>query len=295
MLLAGCAAPQQSPTTALPAQHTLRAEQVLQLNSPGGEEFDASGLLLTSAGDMLTVNDRGPVLYRIQFLTGSASANLIPLTNCFTASQLAPFARQKTGRYDCEGIAQDEQGRLYICEEADRWILRCDPKTDRVERLPIDWSAVSSQFSSDRNASFVGIAIGIGRLYVPNERSNPLIIVVDLRTLTIIEHLQVFPQKFSLLGTHYSDLTWYGGQLFVLCRQHRVVLQVDPATHAVLAEYDYRELEDQLGYIKQFPVGIMEGLAVDQNYFLLVTDNNGLARARAPKDIRPTLLKCPRR
>ena len=296
LLLAGCATP-PPPTTAAPAappQYILQAEKVWQLNLPGGQRFDASGLLLTPSGDLLTVNDRGPALYRIEFFPQSAEANLILLPNCFTTAQLAPFAKQKKDHYDTEGIAQDGQGRLYICEEANRWILRCDPKAGTVERLPIDWAPVTNYFSSDPNASFEGIAIGNGKLYVANERSNPVIIVVDLRSLKIIEHFQVYPQKFSLLGTHYSDLCWYDGKLFVLCRQHRVVLQVDADTHAVLAEYDYQQLEDRLGYHKQFPVGVMEGLAVDRDYFWLATDNNGFGRASAPKDTRPTLLKCPR-
>jgi hypothetical protein len=298
LLLASCATPKKSasaePASTEPTQYTLQAEKTWQINLPGGERFDASGLLLTRTGDLLTVNDRGPTLYRIEFLSQGGEANVIPLTNCFTTAQLAPFAREKNGHYDCEGIAQDAEGRLYICEEANRWILRCDPKANRVERLPIDWSPVKSYFSSDLNASFEGIAIGNGKLYVANERSAPLIIVVDMRTLKIIDHYQVYPQKFSLLGTHYSDLCFYEGKLFILCRQHRVVLEVDPATHAVLAEYDYRALEDQLGYFKQFPVGIMEGLAVERDCFWLCTDNNGFARSRAPNDTRPTLLKCPR-
>jgi len=297
LLLAGCATSPKpaSPPPASPAQYTLGAEKVLQLNLPGGKEFDASGLLLTPSGDLLTINDRGPTLYRIEFLPGAAEANLLPLPNCFTASQLAPFSREKTGHYDSEGIAQDQEGRLYICEEANRWILRCDPKAGLVERLPIDFSSVKSYFSADPNASFEGIAIGNGKLYVANERSNPVIIVVDLRSMKVIDHFQVYPQKFSLLGTHYSDLSWYDGKLFVLCRQHRVVLQVDPDSHTVLAEYDYQDLEDRLGYNKQFPgVGIMEGLAVERDYFWLATDNNGFARRGHPNDIRPTLLKCPR-
>src|ERR1051326_6962525 len=148
--LQACATPQEAelPPPAAPALHTLHAEQVLQLNLPDGERFDASGLLLTPRGDLLTVDDRGPTLYRIEFLPQTNQANLIPLTNCFTSLQLAPFAAEKTGHYDCEGITQDPQGRFYLCEEANRWILRCDPKTQRVERLAIDWGPVKSYSSS---------------------------------------------------------------------------------------------------------------------------------------------------
>ncbi len=293
LLAAGCATSPKQAEADWP-QYVLHAELTAQLNLPGGQRFDASGLLLTPSGDLLTVNDLGPTLYRIEMRPDGASADVVPLPNCFTKTQLAPFAPEKFGRYDCEGIAQDPEGRLYICEEANRWILRCDPKAGRIERLAIDWTSVQNYFSSDRNASFEGIAIGKGKLYVANERSAPVIIVVDLARLKVVDHFEVYPRRFSLFGTHYSDLSWYDGKLFVLCRQHRVVLEVDPKTHAVLAEFDYRAMEDRLNYRKQLPVGIMEGLAVERDFFWLVTDNNGFPRANAPDDRRPTLLKCRR-
>src|SRR5438477_11924345 len=124
-------------TTPAWPRYTLRADQTWQLNLPGGQEFDASGLAITREGELLTINDRGATVYRIQFLTQTNAADLIPLTNCFTAAQLKPFQHEKAGRYDCEGVAADATGRLYICEEANRWILRCDPGTHMVERLGI--------------------------------------------------------------------------------------------------------------------------------------------------------------
>ena len=292
-LLSACSAiPQQEADPAWPS-FILEAEQTFQLNTPGGARFDASGLLLTPTGDLLTVNDRGPMLYRIVF--NGVSADLKPLTNCFTTSQLALLPPPGGGHYDCEGIAQDERGRFYLCEEANRWILRCDPQAKQVERLPIDWSPVKKFFGDDKNASFEGIAIGRGRLYVANERSAAVIIVVDLGSLKVVDHFVVSPQVNSFLGMlHYSDLSWQDGKLFVLCRHHRVVLEVDPDTHAVLAEFNYREAEDKLGYRSPYPTGMMEGLAVDADFIWLVTDNNGFGRETSRNDTRPTLLKCRR-
>jgi hypothetical protein len=43
-----------------------------------------------------------------------------------------------------------------------------------------------------------------------------------------------------------------------------------------------------------FVVGVMEGLAVDKNYFWLCTDNNGLSRKKYPGDTRPSLFQCRR-
>src|SRR5213595_451128 len=82
--------------------------------------------------------------------------------------------------------------------------------------------------------------------------------------------------------------------LYVLCRQHRVILEVDPVSHQVLGEFDYGDVEADLGYETRYPVGIMEGLAVTRDAFWLATDNNGLPRVKDPNDLRPTLLKLDR-
>ena len=101
----------------------------------------------------------------------------------------------------------------------------------------------------------------------------------------------------SFWGPHYSDLCWFRRELYVLMREDHVILRVDPRLHRVLAEYDFRAMEfsDEYRYHRLYPfVGVMEGLAVDQDYFWLVTDNNGLSRERHPNDTRPTLFVCPR-
>ena len=278
------------------ACYSLKADQTVQLNLPHGREFGASGLLLTPAGDLLTVSDRGASLYRIQLLADTNAADLVLVPDCFTDAQLAPFSRQKTGYYDCEGIAQDNQGRLYVCEEADRWILRWDPATRKVERLNIDWAPVKQYFSSDRNASFEGIAIGNGKLFVANERELGQIIVLDLASLKILDHFSVHPHDRPARDVHYSDLCWFDGALFALLRESSVVLKIDPDRRRVLAEYDFSEMERAPGviYWTRYPTSTMEGLAVNRDFIWLATDNNGLGRMRYPKDLRPTLFRCRR-
>jgi hypothetical protein len=296
-LLTGCATPTEQGSTPWP-RYILSAAQSWQLNPPGGERFDASGLFLASNGDLLTVNDRAAAVYRIHFLPGSGAAGLEELPDCFTPTQLAPFSGEKTDRYDIEGIAEDPRQRIYLCEEADRWILRFDPRSRKVERLKIDWSPVQKYFNTaDRNASFEGIAVGDGRLYVANERQRGRIIVVDLATLKVAGDFVVRSSVASILGPQYSDLSWFRGELYVLMREDHVVLRVNPQSHQVLAEYDFSQIEaaPENKYRKLiWFAGVMEGLAVDENQFWLVTDNNGLGRERYPRDTRPTLFRCPR-
>jgi hypothetical protein len=280
-----------------PPRFTLVAEKFWLLDPPAQERFDASGLLFLPDGGLLTVNDRGSSLYRVQFRAGTNVADLVTVPDCFTTTQLAPFAREKTGRWDCEGIARDDAGRLYLCEEANRWILRWDPRTQSVERLVIDWSPAKSYFTTtDINASFEGVAIGGGKLYVANERQRGRIIVVDLATLKVERHFQVSYSASRAFDTHYSDLSWHDGALWVLLRESDAVLKVDPLKEIVLAEFSYGEMTRQreVIYTGKYPTGTMEGLAVDDESIWLVTDNNGEARWSARSDTRPTLFKCRR-
>lgn len=273
----------------------LRAEQTWQLNLPHGERFDASGLVLTRQGELLTLNDRGATVYRIQFLPNQSAADLVEIPTCFTPAQLLSMSREKNGRFDCEGVAEDEEGRIYVCEESNRWVLRCDRVKGTVERLPIDWSPVRKYFDAfDLNASFEGIAVANGRLYLANERQLGRIIVVDLKSLRVIDDFTVHASGSNARDVHYSDLSWFDGVLFALLRESRCVLAIDPRDHGVLAEYDFREMEREpdVLYRSLYPTSQMEGLAVDPEFIWLCTDNNGAARARHPDDIRPTLFKC---
>jgi uncharacterized protein YjiK len=275
----------------------LRAEQIWQLNLPNGERFDASGLAFTPQGDLLTLSDRGPEVYRINFDKHTNSADLVLMPTCFTASQLRPYAREKIDRYDSEGVAVDANGIIYICEEANRWILRCDPSQGKVERLPIDWSPVKKYFDTgDLNASFEGVAVTSDKLFVANERQLGRIIVVDLATLKVVDDFAVHPAASDARDIHYSDLSWFDGVLYALLRESRCVLAIRPSDHQVIAEYNFKEMErePEVLYRSIYPTGQMEGLALDKDFIWLVTDNNGFPRARYPKDIRPTLFKCRR-
>jgi hypothetical protein len=278
-------------------RYTLRAEKYWQLNLPNGMRFDASGLLLSTNGALLTVSDREAGIFQINFLAGTNAADLLRLPDCFTEKQLAPYAKEKFDRYDCEGVASDDRGRLYICEEANRWILRYDPASNSVERLSIDWKPVSNYFNPrDRNASFEGIAIGGGKMYVANEREIGRIIIVDMETLKVEDSFAVHPSSNFAFDVHYTDLCWFDGLLYALLRDSGYVLQIDPRLKKVLAEYSYADLESrpEVVYHNRYPTGTMEGLAVDADYIWLVTDNNGESRVRFPGDTRPTLFKCPR-
>ena len=287
-----------SAQTNLWPTYTLRAETNWQLNPPEGERFDASALFLRSNGDLLTVNDRHAGIFRIQFLPKTNAIDLALIPDCFAAKQLEPFAAEKFDRYDCEGLCEDAKGRFYICEEANRWILRFDPGTKKVERLEIDWSPVEKYFHpTDRNASFEGIATDGEHLYVANERQDGRIIVVNLNTLEIVDDFSVRPSNTRAKDIHYSDLCWYEGALFAVLRENHVLVKINADAKRIVAEYDYADVErdPEVAYENDTATpSLIEGLAVSDKTFWLCSDNNGRGRRKFPKDTRPTLFKCPR-
>lgn len=279
-------------------QFTLEADRVWLLNHPGNGEFDASALMLAPSGQLFTVNDKEPILYCIKLGPQPGEAHLTPDPDRFSPRQLAELTGYRQKRFDWEGLARDEQNNIYICDEADRWILRFDSTRKKVTQLQFDWSPVSRFLSSDSNASWEGIAVGGGRVYLANERSRGVVCVFDLKTLKLEGSFVVRPAYSKGGDEHYSDLCWFDGRLFVLLRERGCILQVEPSTHIVLAEYDCRPLTETENTAYRFwpfyPTTGLEGLAVSYDFFWLVVDNNGFARKVDARDHRPTLYRCPR-
>jgi hypothetical protein len=173
---------------------------------------------------------------------------------------------------------------------------RSSPDGQSIESLTFDWSPVKKFLSNDPNASLEGIAIAGDLLYLANERSSPRIVVIDLPSRKIIDSFFVDSEGFAFGGPHYSDLAFFQDSLFVLNRNNRCILEVDPAKKQVLAEYSFAQMElaEDFAYRSDYPTGAMEGLAIETEYFWLLTDNNGHARFKHPEDTRPTLFRCKR-
>lgn len=281
--------------------YELGPDRIWQLDSSTSNRLDTSALSLDPHNNLFTIDDKEPGLYLIKFslppeisLSGKA---VLETTGLFSSADLAPLHDEPPTSYDLEGIAIDQSGNIYTCEEKRRAIYRFNLGEKRYERLEIDWTPVRRYFAYDPNASFEGVAVSPdNKLYVANERNSPRIFVVDLNTLKVVEHFYVNGTGFSLAGPHYSDLSWFDGHLYVLDRHQRVILQVNPVNHEVMAEFRFGKMETApaVAYKTLFPTGTMEGLAVDNEYFWLLTDNNGKPRVNFREDIRPTLFRCKR-
>ena len=294
--LPSCASRQTSSpvSPARAPRWTLQCDGRWILNPPAGR-FDASALLRLPDGSLLTLNDKTPPAYAIEFGTNHL-ARLVARPSLFPLQALRKASGKSNYIPDLEGLARDESGRLYLCTENERWIFRTGPNGGDVERLDIDWSPVARWFSKDANASWEGIAVGGGRLYLANERSTARIVVVDLATLKVVDDFQTAPEGTLPALIQYSDLCWKDGELWILCRQMRSVLRIDPATHRILGEFDYRDIElaPENAFLPAFTYGLVEGLSVDDTHLWLCVDNNGLVRRSTSSDDRPLLFRCPR-
>jgi hypothetical protein len=269
------------------------------LDLPEGRRFDASALLRMPSGEFWTINDQAAGVYRISVREETNSAQLIRIPEILTSAHRMALlgSPRSVHRLDCEGLARGNDGRIYLTEEGRRWILCWNPAEQTLTRLNIDWSPVSRFFHpTDINASFEGIAVGGEKLYVANERQSGRIIAVDLPSLRVIDDFAVAPSGSPGDDTHYTDLCWAESSLWVLLRDQRKVLRVDPLAKRVLAEFDYTALETdrRVAYGSFFAPGFMEGLAVDDAHVWLLSDNNGWGRRVNDKDTRPTLFRCPR-
>lgn len=272
----------------------LRLLQSWSLQPPTSERFDASGLLLQTNGSLLTLNDKRAGLYRIDLPASGTVASLVRIPGAFEPEALDAAVGRKARNYDLEGLAEDDQGRWYTCEESTRLVFRYDPRTKQTEALQFDWSPVKRWFSRDGNASWEGIAVQGQTLYLANERETGRIVVASLANRTVTGSFSVAPPDRPARDVHYSDLCWFGDHLWVLCRESHCVLQVNAQSERVVAAFDYSHIErdPQHGYLNPLPYGFVEGLAVASEVLWLVVDNNGIGRISNSQDSRPSLWKC---
>ena len=290
----GAAGPMELPDRSKVPMKSLKWEHTWTLMPPDASRFDASALLRLADGSLFTVNDKQAGVYRIEGLEEGPEGRLSLVPGVFTKASLDTASGRIASAYDLEGLAMDDQGRWYVCDEISRDLFRFDPRTHKTERLATDWSPVKKWLSEDGNASWEGLAIGGGELFLANERNVGRIVVVSMSNWRVLRSYSVSPPDRPARDVHYSDLCWYADRLWVLCRESQCILRVEPEGGRVEAAFGYGAIErdPKHGYLNPLPVGFVEGLAVEADTAWLLVDNNGIGRISDPKDVRPTLWRC---
>lgn len=273
----------------IPTSHLI-LEKAWRLDGAKGR-FDASGIERGTKGELLIVRDVELAIYTVSFQEGSDLATL-SLHKQYSTQKANHHLGAK--RFDIEGLAMDDEKILHACDEYERRVLRF-PKPNLIEQIQIDLSEASAFFNSrNRNASFEGIAIGEGRLYLANERSQGRLFEFDLKTGKMIRSFVCRPQS-PLPDVHYSGLDWHEGKLFALLREDRSIVEINPRTQKIdrIFRYDRIEHSPKHRYRTIIPFsGVMEALLVEGNLIWLLTDNNGQSRISDSSDTRPTLFRC---
>jgi len=206
------------------------------------------------------------------------------------------------GRFDLEGITWC-QGGFYLAEESTRSILSLNLK-GMAEEHPLGFDKFHakkgkmSPFSGVRNAGLEAIACdeNKGLLYVFNERQFRMGYVYSLKEKKLLEQFD-FPsgntlprfEKSFWIYPDFAGADFHGGKLYVLVRNQRLILEVDPESYAVLRRLSFARHTEHL-YQKNDPFGLAEGLVVRRDKFYIVLDNNGHPRRNNQNDIRPVLL-----
>ena len=127
--------------------HVLNADRWWVLNLPEGHRLDASALMRLPDGAFVVVNDQDARLHRFEVSDTTQELNLEPVPDPIPPDRATALVGNSRARLDLEGLARDDAGRWYLCEEARRWIFRWDPATKALERLEIDWTPVTTPMS----------------------------------------------------------------------------------------------------------------------------------------------------
>jgi len=320
-------APKAVPMTfKLPKAPSLTLDKVIPLNGPKGHRFDTSGLTLSSDGkQLLTVNDKPNTLelysLPLQKLTQKATKAGLSASKYLQgryplqklAKAFAKKLRKRGFELDLEGVAQCNQ-HIFAISERLGLVFRIHSQTGATTHHSIDKNAYAQKlkkqgkslpkFPRTYNAGYEGIACDSKRkvLYLIQERQPRLILTAQMpktwkdgQPLHIQSHFDLpnftFPQKVNgyTCPPDFAGASVFGGSLYLLYRNARMVLKADPVKQKLLSVYSYYQAEEKL-YIRRKPYGFAEGLTVTKDKIYIVFDNNNRVRQSDKKDKRPTLL-----
>lgn len=263
--------------------------------------FEPSALCFDSDGKLYTVADKG--YFSIFELERTSKGYNAKSSININKSQLLKLRFKKKNKFDFEGLEYNPNNKLfYLADERDRKVFTVD-RQGNINDLGIDVNAylkTKNIKNSAENSGLEGLTLDpkTNKLYLIKEMNESAIIVVDLNTNKIEKHF-----KISLPGRvepTLTDASIFDGFLYVLIRSHRLIAKVNPETGEILTTYDYRKYEENNKnvYIKIPAIGnthdkdgygVMEGLAVTNDHFYIVTDNNMIPLKSNPLKNDPQL------
>lgn len=182
--------------------------------------------------------------------------------------------------WDLEGAAICGED-IYLVNEQVRHVLKI--RGQNLQRIAFDFHQVFGEMGKplsevSNNAGFEGIAVDCdsSALYLAQERSPRAIIVADLKSKTVSGFFQTSVENNP--RPDYADLFFDRGHLYILERNMRKILKVDPNSKKVVATASYGTLTAGFFaadlYDTGEPFGVGEALYMDEDHIYIGNDNN---------------------
>lgn len=276
------------------------ATHLIDVDSFGGR-VDLSGLTLRN-GRLFSISDLSDQNDILEIVIRRQGGAWLRVAQILDADWLEGFAGRtaKLGRVDFEGLCHfgDE---FWIASETTRSVLKVGTDGDVEELIP-DFSGFHKDsmmpFSGIANAGLEAIACdeATGRLWIFNERQFRMAYEVNPDTGEMIHQFDVpaaahLPQysQGSWMYPDFAGADFDSGYLYLLERNGRRILKVDPENFATVDHCSYAYVEDGM-YQEKGPFGVAEGLVVQNSQVYVVLDTNG-SRQKSAEDARPALFQ----
>jgi len=290
------------------AQDTLRLELERAVRLDGGGAYNLSGMALGADGYLYFTDDNGPaptdweplngVFLRIKLDELLDSGNETPVLETLevagggkTFAALADSCG-KGFKYDLEGVAVLDDGKLWACDERDRLLLEFDPVKRTLRQVAgyRELAAGDDRLAAGRiNNGFEGIAVTGSRLFLAHEMYPNLIVRYTLAGGKVAMDSVLEIKGSSDITSLESD----GGALYALGRTGSLVYRLDPASGNVTAVASFGREADNPAYRYRQQMDYFrnsEGLAVGHERIFIVLDGNFQTGLDNENERRPLLL-----
>ena len=268
-------------------QVSLVPEAVLPIESDIA--IEPSGLCLRD-GELFSVSD-------------DTDDVIFHLSRSDSVARFEPFIKfekpEGSGFLDLEGIATGPEGSFYLLSEAHSRILQVFPDGRSV------W-ATESVYDAGRGAGLFRVnngglegfaCLGDRHFLLLAERQPRGWLEVDGETVIDAARMPTTRYGKGLALSRIPDFTgadFFDDKLYVLFRNGELVTTLERTqggwAEGALAWSFASTIRDQRWSYRDKMYGMAEGLAVDEDYFYVVVDNNGSPRSSSADDVRPLLL-----
>lgn len=256
--------------------------------------FEPSGLTIKD-GHLYTVSDAHPSIYKIELSDGVA--HMVPQID-IDVTTLGAL------NLDLEGITHDGE-HFYVVSEAHHRLIKVN-SDGQAQWMTHDGSSFYPEANKDGlfqvfNAALEALTyLGEGRFLLAAERQPRGLIEAQFdengRLLSQTNHV-LDQSVHKLTKNRKPDLTglyFHDGEVYALHRNAELIhrwVKNDSGQFEEIDEWSFAHIVNHPAHAYQdMTYGHAEGLAVDDEHFYVILDNNGVPKSKQGNDKRPLLI-----